>query len=200
MKTTTAMWMMAGTAIGTAMLTTRLLRPPEPRDLLDPVVLVGQVRDMARLQTASMSLHTTVQGARGDGAIRALAGETLVFQGVGQATAGVDLAALGPEDLWVDGEGTVWVRLPEAEVFGVALDEARSRVLARETGWFGRADRDLETEARRAAVGQLRAQAEVVGLREAAAEGAREVVRDLLLRLGAPEVRFADDGGPATLW
>ncbi len=172
---------------------------PDSQAFIDPVVLVGQIQELARLETAAVPLSTTVHGKRGSGWIGAAVGEELVFHGIGEARAGVDLGELGPEDLWVDAQGVVWLQLPEAQIFDVTLDEARSQVLVREQGWFGRASRSFETEARRTALAELEAQAEGLGLREAARDHAEVVVSDLMRTLGAPEVRFAAPEAEATL-
>lgn len=198
MRTSTAAWMLLTTALASAGATLWMTRPaPVASDLLDPIVLVGEIQALAELQTIAVPLQTTVHGARGEGVLRTLAGEELVFQGIGEARAGVDLGELGPEDVWIDGEGTVWVDLPPGEIFAVDLDERRSQVLAREQGWFGRADRHFETEARRAALTQLTAQAEILGLEAHARDEAEIVLSDLLQTLGADHVRFAPAGsGP----
>lgn len=199
MRTKTIAWLVLTSALlgalGAVALTLVAVRPLalEPRFDVEPVVLVGRIQALARLQTAQVDLQTTVRGSRGEGWMLRAAGEELVFQGIGRAIAGVDLAHLGPEDVWVDGEGVVWVRLPEAEVFQIDLDEDRSSVLYREQGWFAKADRNLEKQARQVAIKQLEAQAEVLGVEQAAAEQAQVVVGDLIRSLGATDVRFVDE-------
>ena len=137
MRATTAGWIGLSSALGGAALTLYLLHPGLGSSGVngpDPVVLVGKIRALSRLETASVDLETTVTGGRGDGWLRTVAGESLVFRGVGEARAGVDLSKLEAEDLWVDTFGVVWLRLPEAEVFDVTLDPERSAVLARDRG------------------------------------------------------------------
>lgn len=173
---------------------------PAPPDRPEAVVLVGRVQELALLETAVVPLTTTVHGGRGEGWMRVAAGEDLLFQAVGEARAGMDLAELGPDDIWRDGNGVLWVRLPEARVLGVTLDEERSQVLVRQQGWFGRADRDLESQARRAALRQLEAQAEVLGLESVAQGQAERVVRDLLASAGETDVRFVVEEPEPRLW
>lgn len=199
MRTKTTAWLVLSSALlsalGAVALTLVAVRPlalDTARFELNPVVLVGEIQALSRLETATVTLQTTVHGSRGSGWLQAAVGEELLFQGVGEATAGVDLSGLGPEDVWVDGEGVVWIDLPRAEVFDVALDEERSAVLYRDQGWFAKADRDFEKQARKAAIGQLQAQAEVLGLEDAAREQAEQVVGNLIRSLGARDVRFAE--------
>ena len=202
MRRTTVAWMMLTTALASAGATLWMMRPApvvqHDTTLLDPVILVGEVQTLARLETAIVPLQTTVHGARGEGVLRTLAGEELVFQGIGEARAGVDLGQLDADDLWIDGTGAVWVDLPPGEIFGVELDTERSQVLVREQGWFGRPNAQFETQARRVAVRQLTAQAQVMGLVESAREPAQVVVTDLLKAAGVAEVQFV--GSDPSLW
>ncbi len=197
MRYDTVAWLTLTTALASSAATLYFLwtppSAPSQAEILDPVVLVGEIQALARLETASVPVQTTIQGARGEGWIQQVAGESLVFQGVGEVRAGVDLGRIADEDIWTDGQGTVWVQLPEAEIFGVELDLERSRVLSRDRGWFGRANAQFESEARRAAHLQLESQALSLGLQEAAESHAREVVSELLHALGAREVAFVGD-------
>jgi len=190
MRFTTAAWMLttglAAWCVGLYML------PATTEAPLNAIVVVGEIQSLARLETATVPMQTLVHGSRGTGLTRVIAGEELVFQGIGQARAGIDLGQLGAEDVWMDGAGTVWVRLPEAEIFGVELDVDSSQVLARQKGWFGVTNRNFETEARRAARHQLEVQAETIGLKEAAAAEAEVVVADLLRALGAHRIEFQE--------
>lgn len=197
MRYSTVAWLMLTTSLATAAGTIYGIDSFQarssasiPQDQLDPIVLVGEIRALAHLETATVPMQTLVRGSRGEGIMRALAGEELLFQAVGEAHAGVDLGKLGPEDVWSDGEGSVWVRLPAAEIFSVVLDVDRSQVVARDRGLFGSSNLHFETDARRAAQRQLEAQATEIGLEDAAAEQARVVVSDLLGALGARAVRF----------
>ena len=55
-----------------------------------------------------------------------------------------------PEDLRLEND-VLYVTLPEAEIFVVAIDNQQSYVYDRDTGIFSHGEVDLETEARRAA-------------------------------------------------
>ena len=68
-----------------------------------------------------------------------LAGDRILLIVHGEVTAGVDLGALDPSQLSIDGKA-VAIRLPEAMVFSTRLDNARTRVYTRETGLFSSPD------------------------------------------------------------
>lgn len=144
-----------------------------------PVVLVEQIREMARLNAASMPVTTTVHGSRGQGWIQQAAGEELVFLAVGEVTAGVDLREVTAGDISVV-DGVVHVDLPPAQIWSVALDEQRSSVQHRSVGWVGRADPHFETRARREAVRRMRVAAEQSDLRQRAQEVANEAIAALI--------------------
>jgi hypothetical protein len=174
-----------------------LMFPAAPKSIespIDAIVLVGQIQQMARLQTAELDLQTTVQADRGTGWMKTAAGEELVFMAVGHATAGVDLSLLQPSDLVVVND-VVYVSLPPIEIWEVTLDTERSVVVRRELGWVGRADPGLESEVRREALRYLRVQAEDSKIREEASIGARNALTDLLLGLGAERVQFENARG-----
>ena len=169
-------------------------------DLADPPVRMGpdraavvkSVRGMARLESAVLELEQRVVGQRGtDGAWYWL-GERIVFVARGEVTAGIDLGELEDDDVWVDPDGTVHLRLPEAAIWRVDLDEDASFVEARERGWFGVSREDFESQARREAVRLLRRAAEDEALTKTATTAAEDAVRGLLLQAGAPDVVFED--------
>lgn len=167
--------------------------PPTTVRPLAPTLL-RKTRDLARLETASVELEQRVMGQRGTDGTWGWIGERLVFVARGEVTAGVDLDALAADALVVAPDGTVTVRLPPTTIHHVDLDEQASFVAARERGWFGIPDADLESEARRKAVQVLERAALDDGILGRAQSRAEDVVRSLLLTAGAPAVQFV----PAT--
>lgn len=169
-------------------------------DLVDPPVRMGpdraavvkSVRGMARLESAVLELEQRVVGERGKDGSWYWLGERIVFVARGEVTAGVDLADLEEDDVWVDPDGTVHLRLPPAAIWRVDLDEEASFVQARERGWFGVPKADFESQARREAVRLLRKAAEKEELPKTADREARDAVRALLEQAGAPRVVFED--------
>ncbi len=103
--------------------------------------------------------------------------------------AGVDLAKLRPEDLWVEDQ-ILYVRLPAPEIFIVALDNEKSYVYDRDTGVLTKGDINLETSARRVAEREIEFAATEDGILNLAQQNAEVFMSRLLRDLGYPDVVF----------
>ena len=73
----------------------------------------------------------------------------------GEVVAGIDLAGLLPGNVTIAGS-KVSIQLPEAEIFGVRLDNAKTKVYSRDTGLFSSPDPNLESEVREVAENSCR--------------------------------------------
>ena len=123
---------------------------PTRIDVSRPTV-VQQIQQLQRLETVVYSMEKIVTGSQESKYLpRMLAGERLLLIVHGDVTAGVDLGALDPSQLTIDGK-TVSIKLPEPSVFSTRLDNQRTRVYSRETGLFTTPDPDLESDVRREA-------------------------------------------------
>ncbi len=174
----------------------RLVAPATPVILPDPVLIVREVRDLARLETASYSLEKIVRAERGQDVLWGALGETLIFVAHGEVIAGVDLAMMQEADVQVLDPTTVMVHVPEAEIFNVILDNERSYVADRDTGILTRADPQLETEVRRAAQRDLQLAAEESDILELANQNAQNYMRGFLQNLGFENIIFTDSTPP----
>lgn len=164
---------------------------PTPTVLPDPVTIVHEVRSLARLETIQYSVEKIITAEVGQGVFGFLVGDRILFVAHGTAIAGVDLAKLEPDDLRVE-DGVLYVRLPEAELFVVALDEDQSYVYDREKGALTRGEVGLETVARQAAVQEIRKSVLADGILDQAQINAENFLYRFLLDLGFPEVIFED--------
>jgi hypothetical protein len=172
---------------------------PTPTIRPDPVTIVREVRALARLETIQYSVEKVITAETGQGPFGFLFGDRLLFVAHGTVIAGVDLGLLGPEDVWFDSEGRVYVRLPEPEIFIATLDNDRSYVYERDTGVLRRGDVALETAARQAAEAEIRSAALADGILDQARLNAENYLYRLLRSLGFLDVIFAsDDDAPAT--
>jgi hypothetical protein len=84
----------------------------------------------------------------------------------------------------------LYVQLPEAEIFVVAIDNQQSYVYDRVTGLFTHGEVNLETEARRAAEIEIESSALEDGILDLAAQNAESFLDRLFRDLGFPEVIF----------
>ncbi|RLC90386.1 MAG: DUF4230 domain-containing protein [Chloroflexi bacterium] len=167
----------------------REITNPTPTIIPDPVTIIRQVRSLSRLETASYTIEKIITAESNQGPFAFLFGDRLILVAHGQVIAGVDLGKMGGGDLIVTDEGTVVVTLPPAEVLVVTLDNQKSYVFDRDTGWIGM-NPALETEARQAAEEEILHAALEDGILEMAQRNAETYVRHLILMLGFREVIF----------
>ncbi len=174
-----------------------LVIPATPVVLPDPVIIVTEIQDLARLETASYSFEKIIRAERGEqqllwGAL----GETLIFVAHGDAVAGVDLGQMATSDLQVVDPETVMVYLPEAEIFHVRLDNQKSYVADRDTGLLVRADPQMESQVRRSAEDELMLAAEESDILVRAQSNAEAYMESFLRGLGFSNIIFTDSEPP----
>lgn len=165
---------------------------PTPTVIPDPVTVLREVRSLARLETVQFTLEKVITSEVGQGALRFLFGDKLLFVAHGEVIAGIDLEKLGPDQMWVE-DGVLMVRLPEAEIFVVRIDNELSYVYDRETGILRRGDITLESLARKAAEDEIEKAALAGGILDTAQKNAESYLYRLLTRLGYQEVIFVSD-------
>jgi len=177
-------------------ITTAVLTPEEKQ--VDIATLVTQVRELNRLETASMRvMHVGTITQTYKLVPNALGGDEITFLATGDVIAGIDLARLRPEDVWRSPDGTINMRLPASQILVSRVDNDQSRVLTRKTGVLRRADVDLETRARQHAEANIRAEALKRGILKMAADNGEKKMAELLRTLGAEKVRFVSGGATA---
>jgi hypothetical protein len=168
---------------------TQALTPQEKT--IDVAALVTQVRELNRLETASMHVvHVGRVSQTYKLVPNSLAGDEITFLAAGDVIAGIDLARLKPEDVWRSPDGTVNMRLPAAEVLVARVDNQKSRVLTRDTGMLRRRDVDLETRARQHAEENIRSEAVNQGILTTATASAEKKLAGFMHTLGIEKVRF----------
>ncbi|HYI09467.1 MAG TPA: DUF4230 domain-containing protein [Thermoanaerobaculia bacterium] len=180
-------WRMAKRAVTTQV--TQILKPEEKT--IDIETLVTQVRELNRLETASMRvMHASTTTQSYKMVPNAIAGDELVFLAVGDVIAGIDLSQLGPHDVWRSPDGTVNLRLPPAQILVTRVDNQKSRVVSRKTGALRRADVNLETRARQNAEANIQREALQRGVLTLAGDNAEKKLGELLHTMGVERVRF----------
>ena len=156
-------------------------------DTSQPTVVM-QIRRLARLESVSFSMDKMVTGDR-EGRILPpiLTGDRILLEVHGEAIGGVDLTQLNSQDVHVAAR-TIHVRLPPAQLFTVALDDARTHVYERQTGLLVPVDPSLEGEVREKAAENLRQSALAAGILATAHQNACVTVTKLLLGLNFTQV------------
>lgn len=162
---------------------------PTPTVIPDPVTIIHEVRALARLETIQYSVEKIITAEVNQGVLGPLFGDRLLFVAHGNVIAGIDLAKLDAQDLWLEA-GILRIRLPAAEVLVVTLDNEQSYVYDRDTGLFTHGDVNLETTARQAAEEEIRKAAIEDGILDLAGQNAESYLSRLFRSLGFPEVIF----------
>lgn len=161
---------------------------PTPTILPDPVTIIHEVRALARLETIEYTVEKVITAETGQD-LAILFGDRLLFIAYGQVIAGVDLARLESNDLYMQ-NGVLHVRLPASEVFVATLDNEKSYVYDRELGLLTHGDEDLETKARQVAEAEILRSAIEDGILDRAYDNAETYLESLLRNLGYQEIMF----------
>lgn len=168
--------------------------------IVDLTALVTQVRELNRLETASMRVvHVSTVTQSYEMVPNAIAGDELTFLAAGDVIAGIDMSRLGKDDIRRDADGTIIFRLPSPQILVSRIDNRESRVLNRKTGMLRRADMNLESRARQNAEQAIRNEAVAKGILPLAATNAEKKLADFLHTLGAKKVRFEGQGAVGKL-
>lgn len=162
---------------------------PTPTVIPDPVTIIREVQSLARLETIQYTVEKVISAEVNQGVFGPLFGDKLLFIAHGYVIAGVDLAALETEDLWMEDE-ILHVNLPEAEVFVATLNNDESYVYDRTTGLLRKSDSDLETAARQAAEQEILNAALEDNILAQAQQNAEVYLERLLNTLGYMQVVF----------
>jgi len=165
---------------------------PEEKEI-DVATLVTQVRELNRLETASMRvMHVGTITQTYKLVPNAIAGDEITFLATGDVIAGIDLSQLEQKDVWRSSDGTINLRLPPSQVLVTRVDNKESRVLTRKTGVLRRADVDLETRARQHAEENIRTEALKKGVLKIASQNAEKKMAELLHTFGFSRVRIVN--------
>ncbi|HSP34179.1 MAG TPA: DUF4230 domain-containing protein [Thermoanaerobaculia bacterium] len=162
---------------------------------IDLASVVTQVRNLNRLETASMRvMHVSTTTQTYQLVPDSLGGDELTFLAVGDVIAGVDLSLLNRDDVWRQPDGTIVMRLPQAQVLVTRVDNRESRVINRKTGLLRREDINLESRARQRAEAEIRNESMRKGILNMATQNAEAKLADFLHTLGFQKVSFVTRG------
>ena len=164
---------------------------PTPTVLPDPITIIHNVRALARLETIQYSVEKVITAENRQEPFGFLFGDRLILVAHGVVIAGVDLEKLGPEDLKLQ-NGVLYVTLPNPDIFIATIDNEKSYIYDRDTGFLTHGDVNLETTARQAAEKEIEKAAYEDGILLQARQNAENYLYRLLRDLGYPEVIFIE--------
>lgn len=155
--------------------------------ILNTATVLRQVQSLSHLVTVKYVLEKVVvlEDVKWYGQSRVL----LIAHGV--AKAGVDLSQIGEADVRIR-DRTITVTVPEPTITDVYLDDQKTRIVERSTGILRTFDKDLEQNARRQAIDDIKRGARASGIQEDARERATRQLQSLFSTLGYErvDVRF----------
>lgn len=162
---------------------------PTPTIIPDPVTYIEEIRSLARLETIQYSVEKVITGETGGGTLQFAFGDKLLFVGHGVVIAGIDMEKLQPENMRYD-NGVLRVRLPPAEIFIATLDNSKSYVYDRQTGFLTKPDPNLETLVRQKAEEEILKAALEDGILQQAQVNAEAYLIRFFAALGFPNTIF----------
>jgi hypothetical protein len=165
---------------------------PTPTIIPNPIIIIRDVRSLARLETIQYSVEKVITAEQGQGTLGVLFGDKLIFVAHGQVIAGVDLSKLSADDIEIK-DGTLFLNLPNPEIFVATLDNEKSYVYDRQTGLLTKGDINLESSARRLAEDEIEKAAVEDGILDLARQNAENYLTRLLSDLGYPDVIIVSD-------
>jgi hypothetical protein len=147
--------------------------------------VIQQVQTLAELVTVKYVIEKIViaEDAKWYGESRVL----LLAHGV--VKAGIDLRDIKPGDIQIEGK-KMTIKLPAEKITDAYLDEKKTQVIERSTGIIRQFDKDLEQNARRNAIADIRSAARANGIGKDARERAEQQLRAFFLQMGFQEVQF----------
>jgi len=164
-------------------------RGPSHTLLANPPGLLREVQQLSELVSVKYSIQKVV-GMKEDKLPFGSESILLVVQGT--VLGGVNLKEMEERDVRVEGD-SVFIRMPQARILHVYLDDKNTRVWDRKITWWTPwvpYDPDFERRARLAAVDSVRGQAEEMGILRDARRNAEQTIQTLLRMLGAVKIVF----------
>ena len=157
----------------------------QPPQIYNTSTLLKQVQTISELSTVKYVFEKLVvlEDVKWYGENKVL----LVAHGI--VKAGIDFQKLETNDIRIS-EKKISITLPPSQITDAYLDDKKTQVLERTTGLMRSFDRDLEQNARRQAVDDLKRAARYNGILKEADERARIQLKNLFEQLGFNEVEF----------
>lgn len=166
---------------------------PEPTEVKpDPVILVKEVQQLDRFETASLTMSRVFNATRDSKRLWGALGEQITFVANGEVIAGIDLSSIDENDFEVIDNTTIKINLPKAEIFSVIIDNNTSYIASRTKGFLANADPKLETEVRSYAQDEFKKTALNSDLLDRAYKNATNNIQSLAEKIGFTTVIFTD--------
>lgn len=155
----------------------------------DRAAVIKEMRSLQRLETAIFTIEKIIDGGTTGSNIfqQFLFGDKILLIAHGQVISGFDLSQISENDIDVDGS-RIRVTLPAPQILTTVLDNTQTRVYDRQKGILNPGEKNLESQARKAAEDSIRKAACDGGILKQASENARKQLTAFLQALGFTEV------------
>lgn len=155
----------------------------------DRAAVIKEIRSLQRLETASFTIEKIIDGGTTGNNIfqQFLFGDKILLIAHGQVIAGFDLSQISDSDIAI--EGTVLrLTLPKPQILIATLDNTQTKVYDRQKGILNPGEKDLESNARKAAEDSIRQAACDGGILTQATDNARKQLTAFFSALGFTEI------------
>ncbi len=166
------------------------LSEPKTQFNLSTPAVVKEIQQLQNLETASYTVEKIIEaGKEGNAFQNILYGDRILLIAYGRVIAGFDLSKIEEKDIVINGQ-ILNINLPEPKILSTQLDNERTRVYDRQSGFLTRGDKDLETQARQQAEASIRLAACESGLLNTATENGRKQLKVLFTSVGFETVNI----------
>lgn len=155
----------------------------------DRAAVIKEIRALQRLETASFTIEKIIDGGTTGNNIfqQFLFGDKILLIAHGQVIAGFDLSQISEKDIEVK-DSTLRITLPKPQILVATLDNTQTKVYDRQKGLLNPGEKDLETNARKAAEDSIRQAACDGGILKQASDNARKQLISLFTALGFTQI------------
>ncbi len=162
---------------------------PTPTATPTPRITLSEVKSLGRLETVGYVMQVVVDEEKEADSLwtRIFGNDKILLIATGEVIAGFDLSEISSEDVLVQGN-SVTLALPPAEIFFSRLDNEKTMVYERDTGFLVKADQYLESTARLLAERRVLDWSEEHGILEKAEENGIIYFERLLGSLGFTDI------------
>lgn len=157
----------------------------------DGTAVVKEMRDLQRLETASFTVEKIIDAGTTENNVfsQFLFGDKILLIANGQVIAGFDLSQFSEKDMKIDDKNLKLI-LPKPQILVTALDNTQTRVYDRKQGILNSGNKDLESQARKAAEKSITDAACKGGILKQASDNARKQLMGLFSALGFVNVQI----------
>jgi len=162
---------------------------PTPTATPTPRITLSEIKSLGRLETVGYVMQVVVDEEKEADSLwtRIFGSDKILLIATGEVIAGFDLSEISKEDVLVQGN-KVSLALPPAEIFFSRLDNEKTLVYERDTGFLVQADQYLESTARLLAERRVLDWSEEHGVLEKAEENGFIYFERLLGSLGFTDI------------